>query len=99
MVEDYPRTLIELERRFSDESACRAYLFELRWPQGFVCPYCGSRSAWPTGRGLWLCGRCRAQVSVCAGTIFQDSKLPLTVWFRAMKWSNRNGHSSCITLS
>lgn len=35
-------------------------------------------------RGLWLCGSCRSQVSVTAGTIFQDSKLPLTVWFRAM---------------
>jgi len=47
-------------------------------------------------RGLWLCGACRAQVSVTAGTIFQDSKLPLTVWFRAM-WqvtSQKNGMSA-----
>jgi transposase-like protein len=84
MVEDYPRTLMELERRFSDEAACRAYLFALRWPQGFVCPHCDGTTAWPMTRGLWLCGSCRAQVSVTAGTIFQDSKLPLTVWFRAM---------------
>lgn len=84
MVEDYPRTLMELERRFSDEAACRAYLFALRWPEGFVCPHCGGESAWPMARGLWLCGSCRSQVSVTAGTIFQDSKLPLTVWFRAM---------------
>lgn len=35
-------------------------------------------------RGLWLCGACRAQVSVTVGTLFQDSKLPLTIWFRAM---------------
>ncbi len=35
-------------------------------------------------RGLWLCGKCRRQVSVTAGTIFQDSHLPLTTWFRAM---------------
>ena len=38
MVEDYPRTLLELEKRFADDEACRAYLFALRWPDGFVCP-------------------------------------------------------------
>jgi transposase-like protein len=84
MVEDYPRTLMELESRFSDEDACRDYLFSLRWPDGFVCPTCGAGSAWRTARGLWLCRGCRTQVSVTAGTIFQDSKLPLTLWFRAM---------------
>lgn len=96
MVEDYPRTLMELERRFSDEQACRAYLFALRWPQGFVCPRCAGGSAWPMTRGLWLCGTCRAQVSVTAGTIFQDSKLPLTTWFRAMGQvtSQKNGMSA-----
>lgn len=96
MVEDYPRTLMELERRFNDEDACRAYLFALRWPNGFACPRCGGGETWPMARGLWLCGACRAQVSVTAGTIFQDSKLPLTVWFRAM-WqvtSQKNGMSA-----
>ena len=96
LAEDYPRTLLELERRFSDEQACRAYLFALRWPQGFVCPSCGGGTAWPMTRGLWLCAACRRQVSVTAGTILQDSKLPLTVWFRAM-WqitSQKNGVSA-----
>lgn len=96
MVEDYPRTLMELERRFSDEDACGAYLFALRWPNGFLCPRCGGGQAWSMARGRWLCGACRAQVSVAAGTIFQDSKLPLTVWFRAM-WqvtSQKNGMSA-----
>jgi transposase-like protein len=96
MAEDYPRTLMELERRFADDPACRAYLFALRWPAGFVCPRCGGRTAWPTERGLWLCGGCRYQASVMAGTIFQDSHLHLTTWFRAM-WhviSQKNGASA-----
>jgi ribosomal protein L37AE/L43A len=96
MVEDYPRTLMELERRLSDEAACRAYLFVLRWPDGFICPRCGANAAWTTARGLWVCGGCRSQVSVTAGTVFQDSKLPLTVWFRAI-WqvtSQKNGMSA-----
>ena len=43
--EDYPRTLAELEARFSSEAACRDYLFQLRWPDGFRCPRCGAVGA------------------------------------------------------
>ena len=96
MVEDYPRTMMEMERRFSNEEGCRQYLFDLRWPDGFVCPRCGGKTARPMTRGLWLCGSCRSQVSLTAGTIFQDSHLPLTTWFRAM-WtvtSQKNGVSA-----
>ena len=95
MTEDFPRTLLELERRFRDEADCRAYLFALRWPQGFVCPACGGRGL-AIRRALWRCGRCGRETSVMAGTIFQDSKLPLTVWFRAM-WqvtAQKNGISA-----
>jgi transposase-like protein len=96
MAEDYPRTLMELERRFATDEACRAYLFALRWPEGFVCPSCGGREAWAMRRGLWLCQGCRRQVSVTAGTVFQDSHVPLSTWFRAM-WhvtSQKHGASA-----
>ena len=95
-MEDYPRTLVELEKRFSTDQACREYLFTLRWPDGFICPRCGGRQAWPTSRGLWLCGQCRHQASVTAGTIFQDGRLPLTLWFRAIWYvtSQKNGVSA-----
>jgi transposase-like protein len=84
-MEDYPGTLLELERRFSTEQACRDYLFALRWPEGFVCPRCGeAATAWLMKRGLWLCSACRYQASVTAGTIFQDTRLPLPLWFRAI---------------
>jgi len=84
MSEDYPRTLMELEKRFSTEAACRAYLFALRWPDGLVCPRCGSRRGWVLRRAVWRCAGCRYEGSVTAGTVFQDSHLPLTTWFRAM---------------
>jgi hypothetical protein len=47
-------------------------------------------------RGLWLCGTCRHQASVTAGTIFQDTHLPLTLWFRAMWYvtSQKSGTSA-----
>jgi transposase-like protein len=95
MTEDYPRTLLELEERFSDEAKCRDYLFALRWPQGFICPVCGAGGL-AIRRDLWRCVSCGRETSVMAGTIFQDSKLPLTVWFRAM-WqvtSQKNGVSA-----
>ncbi len=95
-MEDYPRTLAELEARFSSEQACRDYLFQLRWPDGFRCPRCGATKAWPLGSVWWRCARCRRQVSVTAGTIFQDTHTPLTVWFRAMWWvtAQKNGVSA-----
>lgn len=95
-VEDYPRDLLELERRFSTEAACRGYLFQLRWPEGFCCPRCGARKAWPASDLLWECAACHRQISVTAGTIFQDSRLPLTLWFRAVWWvtSQKNGVSA-----
>jgi len=84
MEESYPRTMMELEQRFSSEEQCREYLAALRWPDGFECPGCGGIGNWTMGSGLHLCMQCRRQVSVLAGTIFQDTHLPLTIWFRAM---------------
>ena len=83
-MEDYPRTLSELEERFSTEKACRRYLEQLRWPDGFRCPRCGHGKAWRTARGLHHCRHCGRQSSVLAGTVFQDTKKPLALWFRAI---------------
>jgi transposase-like protein len=82
-MDDYPRDVIEFRDRFSTEEACAAYLAELRWPDGFVCPECGAR-AWRMCRGLFLCRGCRRQVSVTSGTIFHGSRKPLRLWFEAM---------------
>ena len=95
-VEDYPGDLRELEARFSTEAACREYLFQLRWPEGFRCPRCAGRKSWPKPDGLVRCTECDYQASVTAGTVFQDSRLPLTLWFRAVWWvtSQKNGVSA-----
>lgn len=95
--EDYPRSLGEFEERFTSEAACRAYLRQLRWPEGFRCPACGAQRAWATGRGdLMECGSCRRQTSVTAGTVFERTRKPLRQWFRAMWWvtSQRPGVSA-----
>ena len=96
MDEDYPKTLAELDQKLGTESACRDYLFKLRWPDGFVCPRCKGGTAWTTSRNLFVCGSCEHQASLTAGTIFQDTRKPLTQWFRAIWWvtAQKNGASA-----
>ena len=55
----------------------------LRMSTGFRCPRCGGTKSCPKSDGLVRCADCDYQVSVTAGTVFQDSRLPLTLWFRA----------------
>lgn len=95
-MKEYPKTLIELEKEFATEEQCRAYLFDLRWPNGFVCPYCGVSGGWHTKELKIKCQHCRRTPSVIAGTIFQDTHKPLVLWFRAI-WhvtSQKNGASA-----
>lgn len=83
-MEDYPRNIMEFERWFNSEKSCRDYLFNLRWPDGFRCPRCQHGMAWTTAEQLYKCKNCYFKTSVIVGTIFQDTKLPLQLWFRAI---------------
>lgn len=89
-------TLEEFEKEFNTEEACRDYIFNIRWPNGFQCPRCGHNKAWPIGTVLFQCTSCHYRASVIAGTIFQDTHKSLTMWFRAMWWvtSQKNGASA-----
>lgn len=95
-MENYPKTMFEFEQNFSTEETCQEYLCQLRWPEGFVCPRCSHQKAWKTDRGQFHCRQCKYRVSVTAGTIFQDTRIPLRIWFRAI-WqivSQKNGISA-----
>ena len=81
---DYPGTLRAFNAWFPDDEACLRYLAGLRWQGGFVCAICGGERAWRMSKGRNLrCARCRTDHSVTAGTIFADTRLPLTTWFAA----------------
>ena len=72
-------------RQYGTEEQCRKALFEWRWPNGFVCPDCGHTGYCElTGRGLYQCHRCHRQTSLTSGTIFEYTKLPLSIWFLGM---------------
>lgn len=92
-----PTTLLEAVRYFSDLDVATQYVASIRWPEGFVCPACGTKEhSYLTTRRLWKCKACKKQTSVKAGTIFQDSPIPLTKWLPAL-WllvTCKNGVSS-----
>lgn len=80
----FPKNLRDFQRQFATEAACQEYLAACRWPDGFVCPRCGHGHAYRlTARRRWQCVECRHQVSLTAGTVFHNTKTPLTVWFWA----------------
>jgi hypothetical protein len=89
-------SLTQFMNLYGTEEQCYTALFNLRWPDGYLCPRCGyDKGGKIRTRGLYQCYRCDYQVSVTAGTIFHATKLPLTVWFLGMYMvtQNKNGVS------
>lgn len=79
-------TLTEFFERLGTDEACREYLFEKRWPNGFVCPKCkvADKPFNISSRNLFQCKHCDHQTSVTAGTIMDKSRTPLHKWFLAI---------------
>ena len=79
----YPRSAGEFQAWFGTDADCLDYLDWLRWPDGFACPDCGHADGWRLDDGRYECGGCHRRTSVIAGTIFDRTRTPLTVWFTA----------------
>lgn len=80
----FPRNLREFQKQFSTEAACQNYLVSCRWPDGFACPRCRHGRAYRLLElRRWQCVACRYQISLTAGTVFHNTKMPLTAWFWA----------------
>jgi len=78
-------SLVDFQKKFKSEKACRKRLFEIRWPDGFVCPRCGHDRYYdlPKKR-LYQCKSCKYQCSVTAGTVMHRTRTPLLKWFWAI---------------
>jgi len=86
-------SLSEFIQCYGTQALCETALEHARWPDGFVCPECGERAHsrfLADGRRYWQCSRCRTQSTVCSGTLFHASKLPLTKWFQAIYLVTQN---------
>lgn len=92
----YPVTVIDFQDMFPTEESCYEYLCLVRWPEGFECPHCGHNEAWQKKGKLKRCKKCRKDVSVTAGTVFQDLRKPLREVFQAMWYvvCQKNGVSA-----
>lgn len=79
-------TLTDFKAHFPDDDACLAWLFTKRYGQHGPLCVCGKRDAFHhvAGRKAYACAWCGAQLSPAAGTIFDHSPTPLSLWFYAM---------------
>lgn len=78
-------SLLDFMEHYGTEAQCAGALFKARWPSGFQCPVCGGgRHSVVKTRSLYQCSRCHHQASLTAGTLFEQTKLPLTTWFLAI---------------
>jgi len=101
--------LSTIAKQYAEEEAAWLFFESIRWPNGPVCPHCGivdhayylepkaGTRKTSTGkvsyRRVWKCGECREKFSVLVGSIFEDSKVPLSKWLLAfhMMCANKNG--------
>jgi len=87
ITEHYPRHFQEFLEQFKNEDDCWNYIYEIRWPNGFVCPKCSEHNKyWLTEHKLIHCSSCGHQASVTGGTIFHGTRKPLLLWFHIMWW-------------
>ncbi len=94
-----PKSLQQAILYFSKPDNCTQYLAERRWPNGVICPGCGSdKVSYNAARRTWKCGshHSRREFSVKVGTIFEDSPISLDKWLAAtwMITNCKNGISS-----
>ena len=84
--------------KFSNEDYAFEYVKAKRWPNGVICPRCGTMEpSFVKSRKIWRCHGCKKQFSIRLGTIFEDSPIPLGKWLSGV-WlmaNAKNGVSSC----
>jgi transposase-like protein len=78
-------TTADFESRFPDDDACLDWILDNRWPEGVTCGKCQKVTTFykVSGRPAYACGICGLHINPMAGTIFQDTHLPLRLWFKA----------------
>ena len=75
----------EWTQRYGSERACLEAVAKIRWREGFQCPRCGHDRAYVLERHrIRQCQNCAFQASPTAGTLFENTRLPLPKWFAAI---------------
>jgi transposase-like protein len=91
------KNLIELQKQFSDEETCWNHLEALRWAGRVVCPFCNSLDHYKFNNShTYKCKDCKKKFNAKIGTIFENTKVPLSKWFVSIyiATSHKKGISS-----
>lgn len=85
MAQQEKLSLLEFQKRFSNEDACREHLFKHKWPNGYICEKCGCIQYYyvPT-RHIYACKSCSYQATVTSNTVMHKTYSPLVKWFWAI---------------
>jgi transposase-like protein len=79
------KNLTDFNKYFTTDEFCREWYEQQRWGANVACPHCGSEKPYRTNRGFKCSNKdCFKKFSVTIGTIFENSKISLKVWFLAM---------------
>jgi transposase-like protein len=81
------KNLTDLDKFFKDEKTCKNYYEQMRWGGKVICPFCKCEKVYRTDRGFTCSQKrtiCGKKFSVTVGTIFENTKIPLLTWFRAI---------------
>jgi len=79
------KTLADLMVTFQDNEVAIEHFKAIRWRNGAFCPHCEHNKVYGLGRkGIYRCAKCRKNFSITVGTIFENTKLPLRIWFGAI---------------
>ena len=94
--EFYPKDFQEFLTQFKSEDDCWDYIFQMRWPDGYICSKCKSNEYWLTQEKIIHCSSCGYETAVTRGTIFHKTRKPLLLWFHIMWWvvAQRTGASA-----
>ncbi len=80
----------EFTKKYGTEKQCLEYLFNLRWENGYRCPRCNHNEMWEIRDFKYKCKKCGYQTTVLAGTLFQDTHIPINRWFEAIWYITSN---------
>jgi len=82
-------TFLQFQKKFNSEEACHEHLFQMKWSDGFECPRCKHNVCFVIStrtHPLYECKQCHHQTTVTVGTLFEKTRIRLSVWFLAIYW-------------
>jgi len=81
-----PFSVRDFFARFPDDEACLTHIMEVRFGMKHVCRKCGVDSTFHRmeKRRAFACAACGDHVYPTAGTVFEDTRTPLQIWFYAI---------------